>query len=267
LYYDTFVRKDPPFVMEQRRQRLEESQARNNTEIIDYFSQLMTTTPPDLNPAFKLTIFGQVHTHVIKSLAWSGACPIEEDLLRVFEAEVRPRHGCQLDNAAKSCYDFWWRLSHWDINSGCGPCLFRACGWRYEDADGRVLEKNETVHILRGLYSLTFCLEGSGVFVHSAPHPLGPWTFEGNIGCTNGTKAHHSPLTKGCWALDHQRSITHSQPSAIIQTEDGNFIYAGDRWQQAPDKIKAHDPQVWLPLQFAGDRILPLRMVNTFIVH
>eukprot|EP01047_Picozoa_sp_COSAG01_P050646 COSAG01_NODE_5140_length_4459_cov_2.660092_1_plen_388_part_00 len=112
-----------------------------------------------------------------------------------------------------------------------------------------------------------FCLEGSGVFVHSAPHPLGPWTFEGNIGCTNGTEAHHSPLTKGCWALDHQRSITHSQLSAIIQTEDGNFIYAGDRWQQAPDKIKAHDPQVWLPLQFAGDRILPLRMVNTFIVH
>jgi hypothetical protein len=141
LYYDTFVRKDPPFVMEQRRQRLEESQARNNTEIIDYFSQLMTTTPPDLNPAFKLTIFGQVHTHVIKSLAWSGACPIEEDLLRVFEAEVRPRHGCQLDDAAKSCYDFWWQLSHWSTR-GCGPCLFRACGWRYEDADGRVLEKN-----------------------------------------------------------------------------------------------------------------------------
>lgn len=42
------------------------------------------------------------------------------------------------------------------------------------------------------------------------------YTYRGDIGCTNGTEMHHSAVTVGCWKLDHQRSITHSQLSAVI---------------------------------------------------
>ena len=43
------------------------------------------------------------------------------------------------------------------------------------------------------------------------------------------------------------------------------FVYAGDRWQQAPDRVKAHDPQVWLPMDFRPDgSIAPLTLQKRF---
>ena len=110
-----------------------------------------------------------------------------------------------------------------------------------------------------------FCAEGSGAFVHTARHPLGPWRPQGDIGCRAGTEPHRSPLTVGCWGMEHERSITNSQLSYVVQTRSGGYVFAGDRWQQAPDRLKSHDPQVWLPLRFNGSgSVLPLRMVDKF---
>ena len=65
--------------------------------------------------------------------------------------------------------------------------------------------------------------------------------------------------------MEHERSTTHSQLSYVIQTRSGGYVFAGDRWQQAPDRLKSHDPQVWLPLRFNGSgSVLPLRMVDKF---
>ena len=98
-----------------------------------------------------------------------------------------------------------------------------------------------------------FCAEGSGVFVHSAAHPLGPWAYRGEVGCRSGDEPHHSPLTQGCWAREHEQSILHAQLSAVIQTPGGQYVLAADRWQQAKDHRKSHDPQAWTPLSFNAD--------------
>ena len=31
------------------------------------------------------------------------------------------------------------------------------------------------------------------------------------------------------------------------------YLWSGDRWQQAPDKLHGHDPQIWQPLIFNQD--------------
>ena len=31
------------------------------------------------------------------------------------------------------------------------------------------------------------------------------------------------------------------------------FVWTGDRWQQAPDGVKGHEGQFWAPLRFAAD--------------
>ena len=131
-----------PFDMSRRRQRLDASQDRNNAEIKEYFSKLVHNHGN--NPAFTLTIYGLKRPYVIRHAAWTGngsssleMCPIRDQLLDVFEQEVRPRHNCADDDARTACNSFWSFLS---IDSRT-PQLFRGCAWRYEDASGNVLQK------------------------------------------------------------------------------------------------------------------------------
>jgi hypothetical protein len=136
-----------PFEMTMRRQRLNDFQRHNNAEIMSVFTELVTAGSQ--NPAFTLTIFGLKEQHVIRCAAWTGTGshilaehPIHDQLLAVFEEEVRPRHNCAYDNAEGACREFWTTLIHGTHAGECGPMIFRGCGWRYEDANGRVLEKN-----------------------------------------------------------------------------------------------------------------------------
>jgi hypothetical protein len=64
-------------------------------------------------------------------------------------------------------------------------------------------------------------------------------------------------------------SAVRSQQSDIFEVSlaDGTtaWIWAGDRWQQAPDGLKGHDPQFWAPLEFNADgSIAPLRWIDNF---
>ena len=34
------------------------------------------------------------------------------------------------------------------------------------------------------------------------------------------------------------------------------FVWTGDKWQQAPDKIKGHEGQFWAPLHFDGEGMI-----------
>ena len=127
-----------------RRQRLLDAQRRTNADIIAHFSKLIENQ--GTNPAFTFTIYGLKDVHTIRCAAWTGtgstafaACPIREQLLTAFEAEVRPRHNCAEDDAYTACEKFWYSLIR---GNTCGSVdIFRGCGWRYEDASGRVLVK------------------------------------------------------------------------------------------------------------------------------
>jgi hypothetical protein len=49
------------------------------------------------------------------------------------------------------------------------------------------------------------------------------------------------------------------------------FVYTGDRWSSAPDKLKSHDFQYWYPLAFndsvSPPTIEPMKWVDSIIIH
>ena len=55
--------------------------------------------------------------------------------------------------------------------------------------------------------------------------------------------------------------MCHQVPSPTGGESD--FIWTGDRWMQAPDGIKGHEPQTWTRLSFDdADNVLPLQWVD-----
>jgi hypothetical protein len=85
-----------------------------------------------------------------------------------------------------------------------------------------------------------FCAAGSGVTFFTATKPLGPWTLHDQVGrYPNGS------------------SVSKAQQNFVISVpgSDGKILYlwTGDRWQSAPDGLKDHDFQSWLPLEFETD--------------
>ena len=88
-----------------------------------------------------------------------------------------------------------------------------------------------------------FCKTGSGVNVFtSTTSPLGPWSNSSvDIGC--------APVAKGS-SVDVRdcASFATAQQTGVfdVATPNGTVqVWHGDRWQSAPDKLKAHDLQYW----------------------
>ena len=82
-----------------------------------------------------------------------------------------------------------------------------------------------------------FCGEGSNVDLYVADAPLGPYKFAGTA------------ITPAVWG---------AQTGAVWFT-GAQFVLYGDRWQSAPDRIKAHDYSYMTPLAFAADgSVLPI---------
>lgn len=133
--------------------------------------------------------------------------------------------------------------------------------------------------------------------MHTAPHPLGPWTSLGDVACVPSTPSpsdaispaaskHQAFLTaiggggggvgstptpgQGCQYVDPKStSSLRSQQSDIFEVDlaDGTkgWIWAGDRWQQSWDGTKAHDPQLWVPVVFeTNGSVAPLRFLDNF---
>ena len=163
-----------------------------------------------------------------------------------------------------------------------------------------------------------FCKQGSGIIVHTAPHPLGPWTAQpvgpdyerGDVACvaknasggaapataaearegkeegggesaslaaTAASQRRVGPLGTdptpglGCeYKNASETSSTRAQQNSVwlVDTADGSveYLWVGDRWQQAPDGVKGHDPQTVLRLSFddATGAVGLVRWVDNF---
>ena len=134
--------------------------------------------------------------------------------------------------------------SAWDKQTGAGeealeltgweaPAMFKFGGWYY------------------ALTSAACCYCGGGgtVFVHRARSPLGPYeTQAAPISFGNGT----STRTQG-------------QQTTVTTLPSGALVWQGDRWQTAPDRLKAHDFQFWTCLSISDDGwIAPMAWVDEF---
>jgi len=122
-----------------------------------------------------------------------------------------------------------------------------------------------------------YCVQGSGIIVHTATHPLGPYTAQagGDLCCVPSLQANfsdHPPTPgQGCQYADPKTtSTTRSQQNFVIQVDTPTgieYVWTGDRWMQAPDGIKGHEPQFWVPLQFDSDgRIEKVQWVDEFTI-
>jgi hypothetical protein len=122
------------------------------------------------------------------------------------------------------------------------PILFERQGWYY---------------LLYG-HTCCFCEQGSGAEVWAADHPLGPWI--------------NLDLDINPGSLLSGREIK-AQCNSVIKLEHQNkpdeYLYTGDLWSSAPDKLKSHDIQYWSsPLEFDDSEvpptIKPMHFVNNF---
>lgn len=155
------------------------------------------------------------------------------------------------------------------------PAFFRHAGWLY----------------LTFGHCCCFCYQGSGIFLWRARSAEGPWQQQaGNLACI--PPAAEAAVTlppavvdaqptpgQGClYNNSHDVSATRSQQNYVIEvaTKSGPvLLWTGDRWMQAPDGLKGHDPQFWVPLTFeaagggsgGGVVMKPLRWVDSFVVR
>jgi len=106
-----------------------------------------------------------------------------------------------------------------------------------------------------------FCFQGSGLIVHTAPSPLGPWTPQAgasaDVVCAAPAPAYGGVPTPGQGCLyggANEVSATRAQTDAVVTLPDGaggeTHVYYGGRWGQSPDGIKGHEPQYVAPLAF-----------------
>ena len=229
-----------------------------------------------------------------------------------------------MQNATESCGDFHLFIDPADqtpyVIAGCGfhmwierllPNMLDSAG--DTSPAGRYLFSEYFIEAPAlfyrgGLYYAVFghcccyCMQGSGAIVHTAPHPLGPWTSLGDVACVAlggsvvAAAAAITPLAaasrreaflsavlgpsgsldakptpgQGCQYVNASTtSALRAQQSDIFAVDLANgttaWIWAGDRWQQAPDGLKAHDPQTWVPLEFLDDgSVAPLRFLDNF---
>ncbi len=132
-----------------------------------------------------------------------------------------------------------------------------------------MFKRNGTYYVLTD-NTCAFCPQGSGARVYTAPAPLGPYTYRGNINVEGPAADVPSPWTKP--GTGRPNAIIKAQQThvAIIPAKGGPaFIWMGDRWKSAPDKIKGHDFQYWSsPLQFdAGGMTRQLKFEDYWTIE
>lgn len=183
-----------------------------------------------------------------------------------------------------------------------------------------MFKRNNIYYALFG-HCCCFCYQGSGIIVHTAPTPMGPWVVQdgGDIACRPPSSPFSAAASKlllskssssssssrsqvaatkkerqtvvdtsafypdaivgadptpgqGClYNNSDQVSIVRSQQNFVVivpsSTGELQYLWTGDRWQQAPDGIKGHEGQYWYPLVFDPDgTIVDVEWVDSFVL-
>ncbi len=93
------------------------------------------------------------------------------------------------------------------------------------------------------------CAGGSNILVYTADHPLGPFTFQSDVGSNPSHSNAHVP----------DQYVTGAQGSEVIRVPaaDGSlqFVWLGNQWVTAgePGHPRDHDLLYWSVLQFDSD--------------
>ena len=98
--------------------------------------------------------------------------------------------------------------------------------------------------------SCCYCQPGGKVHAYSATKPLGPYDYLGEIA------AGPNPFGGDIATSSQQTNVfpvksSKSTNPGVGNPDDVTFMWQGDRWQSAPDKLKSHDFTFWKPLNFA----------------
>ncbi len=112
-----------------------------------------------------------------------------------------------------------------------------------------------------------FCKSGSGVRVYTSNSPLGPYGYQNNINISDSLERDGRSWTAP--GTGRSNTTIHAQQLGVatIPTPTGTlYMWMGDRWGSSPDGVKGHDFQVWLPLNFRGAEVLPLRDLKQWTV-
>jgi hypothetical protein len=135
--------------------------------------------------------------------------------------------GCGKLTVAKLTPDFL--RSTWDAATQTGESKWGITGF-----EAPAMFKREGVYYALTSDACCYCGEGGKVWVHTASSPLGSYALQA------------LPISFGTGNI-----TTQGQQTTVTQV--GNeFLWQGDRWQSAADRIKAHDFQFWSKLEFGS---------------
>ncbi|MFW5829907.1 MAG: family 43 glycosylhydrolase [Planctomycetota bacterium] len=116
-----------------------------------------------------------------------------------------------------------------------------------------------------------YCPDGTGIQVHTASDPLGPYTYRGNVNrdLDADPRSIPSPGTEPGSGRPDATVPAQQRRVEWIQTIEGPvLLWIGDRWGSAPDGIKGHDATYWTPLAFEDDGMLAaLRWRDSFTIR
>jgi len=129
--------------------------------------------------------------------------------------------------------------------------------------------KRDGVYYLLFDNTCAFCATGSGARVYTAPSPLGPFTYKGNINRKGGFDQPTDMTKPGTGRADSTIAAQQTHIAAITTAGGTTYHWIGDLWGSRPDKTKGHDFQYWSePLEFdANGMIKPLQWQEQWSVE
>ena len=124
-----------------------------------------------------------------------------------------------------------------------------------------------------------YCGSGSVVSVYTAASPLGPYTKRNALAAPPpaGAAAADAASAAAADAASAAAADAAAVPAFGSQQTDifaymdsagaAQYMYVGDHWQSAPDRLKSHDFTVWAPLFFSADgNVSTLGFQSSFVV-
>jgi hypothetical protein len=158
------------------------------------------------------------------------------------------------------------------VCNGQESCLYQVCicGANECEADAPKCVADPDLGCAKSLnVSWTCSSSGGSLYTFSVPAEANNAVVP--LSCDGVVRPYVAPTAgQGCLYEGTRVSTTRSQQSSIAEVDTPNgkqLLWLGDRWQQAPDGVKGHEPQFWAPLVFDAAGVLqPMSWLDTFTI-